>query len=261
MITTVVIIIAIVVGSVVTYELDMWHFPAQAGSVVTTTQSQQSTNYQTQWQTQTVTAPASTLGMAGAWCTLTITKPDYNMGEVPTGYFQSNRPNTQFAIAIRLRSESNIIMPITETTDGSGNRVVISPQPIETPGILDVGAGLIFGPTMNDVVPCTPAIQPLTVHGFKISVNPDSVPVGVSSTITIELFSDRPNAHMTIEWRDSNVNPPWWAVYMAATTNAAGHAIITVPDFLSAHATGFIFRGHDANVGDYTTNEEWLAVN
>ena len=192
----------------------------------------------------------------GASCQIAISNTDINAGEHIAGQLTSNRAGVEVILYQRLMGESPK-ESLHGITDASGKYYAASGA-IDTPGIYQLLAVMNF-PAQGITVPCTP-VPTITVHGFKISVDPDSIPAGVSTAITLELFSDRPNAHMTIEWRDASSPPPaLWAVYSAATTNAGGHATITVP-LLSAHVTSFVFRGHDSNIGDYTTNEEWLAI-
>ncbi len=216
-------------------------------SGVQTTQTQ--TQYQ--WSTQYVTTSALVEGQVGAWCKLDMPKTVYNIGEIPTGYITSNRPNRQFAIAGRLSGEADIVIPITETTDAAGNRFVISPMPINTPGIYDIGAGLIFGPTLPEVVPCTPTITKMTVNGLGISA-PDSVMMG--GTFQIDVYSGTAGRAIEIQQRQSS--DPVWHTITTQTTNTGGHYSIVT----SLGSMGnWVFRAYDRGYG-ILSNEEWVYV-
>lgn len=219
---------------------------------VTATATATQTQYVPQTQTQYVSQTSSVLGASGASCQIALSSTAINMGENIVGQLTSNRAGVEVDVYHRLVGEPVSPQVITGLTDAQGSWIAFSGQ-ITTPGIYQIFAALNF-PSQGVEVPCTPIIT-VTVHGFTISVNPDSV--GGGFPFTVDVYSDMPGETIEIQYRLST-DPVWITLVTvpSSRTNMGGHYTTTTS--LSGFGD-FIYRAYDRSTGALS-NEEWIWV-
>ena len=173
MVTTVVILVAVIGGLGVTYELGIWHFPAQPGSVITTT-TQQSTGTQTQWQTQTQYVTPSN-NVAPTMLTVAVSPNPMNMRGFFLGTVTSDGQN--YGITITYTTPNSVSQSLRALLGPDGK--FTATQQLNLPGeyVFTVRAD-------NGVVSNTATLQ---VNGVYINVEPNSVSRMFRRTITIEV--------------------------------------------------------------------------
>ncbi len=244
MVTTVVILVAVIGGRGVTDELGMWHFPPQPGSVITT-QTLTSTmpgGYTIIQQTVTQQV-SSSLGAAGANCRIEVSPTSVNLGQRIGGTLTSNRPNVDVKVYHRLVGEPVSSEIIPGHTDAQGSWGALSGL-LTQPGIYHILATLDF--TSEHVeVPCAP-IPTIVVHGLQIAVNPQ---VASSGQVTIDVYSDTPSTSIEVQMRYF-ADPNWYT--LASTpqnTNLGGH--YEIPYVFDGHARlgTYIFRAYNRATG------------
>jgi hypothetical protein len=247
MVTTVVILVAIVGGLGITYEMGMWHFPnaPQIGSVVTTqtiTSIQPGGGY-TIIQ-QTITQQGTTpLGASGASCQIALTRTEINMGESIAGQLTSNRAGVEVDVYHRLTGEPVSPSVITGLTDAQGSWIAFSGQ-LTQPGVYQILAALNF-PSEGVQVPCTPTIT-LVVHGLQITVNPQ---VASSGQVTIDVYSDTPSTSIEVQMRLS-FDPTWYTLANTPQfTNFGGHYEIAYVFNGHAMPGTYLFRAYNRGTG------------
>jgi len=208
---------------------------------------------QTATQTQTQTVQPTQPGISGASCSLALPGgTDINMGQPIWGQVGSNRAGREVVgIGMLLGEPSSSQQMTLGLTDANGQLYASSPA-FNVPGLYQISASIIFG---ADVLTCV-GTYVVTVHGLLISVNPDSIPKGILSDVTIEVFSDHPGS--TIQIQDQTSASPSWTSSYTVTTNAGGHGIITL--HIITGSNWWKFRAIDPVDGSPSVNEEWLSV-
>jgi len=216
-------------------------------TVVTTVVSGQVTSVIT-----SVVTP-SALGPGGASCQIMVSDTDINAGDNIGGQLTSNRVGIEVNIFHRLMGEAMNPNPIVGITNAQGSWIAFSGT-IDQLGIYQLAAALNF-PAQGVMVACTPIIT-VTVHGLRISVNPDSIPKAVLSDIIIDVYSDHPNSVIAVQDQTSVL--PVWALTTSVTTNAGGHGTVTL--HVITGSDWWNFRALDPVDSSPSANEEWLTV-
>jgi hypothetical protein len=214
------------------------------GPTATATQTQ----YVPQTQTQYVTSTQP--GIDGANCALALPGgTTITMGQPIWAQVTGNRAGREVIGSGQLLGEVSTLQQMSlGLTDTSGQLYASSPA-INVPGLYQITAVVMFG---SDALPCVGSYI-VTVRGLYISVNPDVVGAGVA--FTVDMFSDRPTATLTLEIRQ--LPSATFVPAAGPTMNQAGHYHGNIAAGLPVGI--YVFRIYDPSSGQYS-NEEWITI-